>query len=139
MRLRFTDDELDLLARTVDAMSAYMGKPVLAEIIAETDIDAECLLVALPLQPAESEDGKVLVNLGGANARFVGNRGGLPIPEDMLACELLWAVQLSDLEGARYIKLDRTGEEVAWTAELAEILPFALTEPLLQEGRDDAP
>ena len=43
-------------------------------------------------------------------------------------CELLWAVQLSDLEGVRYIKVDAQGEEVAWTDTLSDLLPFDLQE-----------
>jgi len=124
--LCFTDAELDVFARTADAMTADLGKPVLAEIIAEDDIGAECVLFALPLQPGETDEGVTKVSLGGPQARFVGNCGGLGMDEEPLECALLWAVQLSDLHGVRYVKLDDTGEEVAWSAELAEILPVAL-------------
>jgi len=116
--LCFTDAELDILARTADAMSAHMGKPVLAEIIAEDDIGAECVIFALPLQPGETDDDIVKVNLGGPHARFIGNCGGLALDEDALECVLLWAVQLSDLPGVRFIKLDAAGEEVAWSDTL---------------------
>jgi len=124
--LCFTDAELDGFARAADAMTARMGKPVLAEIIAEDDIGAECVIFALPLQPGEADDDIVKVNLGGAQARFVGNCGGLAMDDEALECALLWAVQLSDLHGVRFIRLDAAGEEVAWGAELADILPFAL-------------
>jgi len=123
--LCFTDAELDVFARTADAMTAQLGKPVLAEIIAEDDIGAECMIFALPLQPGEADDDVVKVNLGGAQARFVGNCGGLAMDDEALECALLWAVQLSDLHGVRFILLDAAGEEVAWGAELADILPSA--------------
>jgi len=123
--LSFTDTELDAFARAADAMTADLGKPVLAEILDEDDIGAQCVIFALPLQPGESDEDVVKVILGGAQARFVGNCGGLAMDGEPLECALLWAVQLSDLHGVRYIKLDATGEEVAWSAQLSEILPLA--------------
>jgi len=128
--LTFTDAELDTLAQTADAMTAQLGKPVLAEIIAEDDIGAECVLFALPLQPGEADDDVVKVVLGGGHARFVGNGGGLALGDEALECALLWAVQLSDLPGVRFIKLDETGEEVAWSDALEDILPLTLLAPV---------
>jgi len=128
--LCFTDDELDVFARTADAMTANLGKPVLAEILTEDEIGAECIVFALPLQPGEADDDVVKVSLGGAQARFVGNCGGLALDDEALECALLWAVQLSNLDGVRFIRLDAAGEEVAWGATLADILPFALAEPM---------
>jgi len=127
--LCFTDDELDVFARVADAMTANLGKPVLAEIVAEDEIGAQCVLFALPLQPGEADDDVVKVSLGGAQARFVGNCGGLAIDDEALECALLWAVQRSNLGGVRFIRLDAQGEEVAWGATLAEILPFAIAKP----------
>jgi len=127
--LCFTDAELDVFAGVADAMTANLGKPVLAEILAEDEIGAECIVFALPLQPGEPDDDVVKVSLGGAQARFVGNCGGLAMDDEALECALLWAVQLSDLDGVRFIRLDAQGEEVAWGAELADILPFAVAEP----------
>jgi len=128
--LSFTDAELDTLAQTADAMTAQLGKPVLAEIIAEDEIGAECVLFALPLQPGEADDDIVKVVLGGEHARFIGNCGGLVLGEDALECALLWAVQLSSLPGVRFIKLDETGEEIAWGTEVADILPLTLLAPV---------
>lgn len=137
LTLQFTENELDLLARTADAMSAYMGKPVLAEVIVEDDIGGECVIFAVPLQPGDEDEDCVKVNLGGPDARFLGNRGGLPLDEDALECEFLWAIQLTDVGDIRFIKLDHDGEEVAWVAELSDILPFGLSEPLMQTGSND--
>ena len=135
--LSFTDSEIDLLARTADALSAYMGKPVVAEVIADAEIGAECVLFALPLTPDDNRDDIVKVSIGGADARFVGNRGGLSADDEPIECEFLWGIQLSDLEGVRFIKLDGTGEEVAWTSDLRDILPFALVEDILPEDDED--
>mgnify|MGYP006192981361 CR=1 FL=1 len=67
--------------------------------------------------------------VGGEQARIVGNRGGLdPKDNAVYACRYLWAIQLSDAEPVRFIKVDEEGEEVAWTETLEELLPFALSE-----------
>src|SRR3546814_8619226 len=47
---------------------------------------------------------------------------------DVFDCEYLWAIQLSDLEGVRFIKVDQEGEEVAWTENLQDILPFVMAD-----------
>lgn len=126
--LKFTDTEIDLLTRTADALSAYMGKPILAEVIDDQEAGFEWVLFAIPLTPNEPTEDKQLVQAGGPEARFLGNLGGLTLdPSEPLECELLWAIQLSELEGARYIKVDSDGEEAAWADTLAEVLPFALT------------
>src|SRR5690606_5064132 len=125
--LRFTDTEADLLGRTADALSAYTGKPIIAEIVANDEAGYEWVLFARPLTPGETTDDTPTVQAGGPGARFLGNLGGLSLDgDDPLECELLWAIQLSDLEGVRFIKVDGNGDEVAWTEELADILPFAL-------------
>lgn len=142
--LKFTDTEIDLLTRTADALSAYMGKPILAEVINDQEAGFEWVLFAIPLAPNEPTEDKQLVQAGGPGARFIGNLGGLSLdPSDSLECELLWAIQLSELEGARYIKVDSDGEEAAWADALADVLPFALTgaegedEVVDDEGEDD--
>lgn len=139
--LKFTDTEIDLLARTADALSAYMGKPILAEVIDDREAGFEWALFAIPLAPNEPTEDKQLVQAGGPGARFLGNLGGLTLdPSEPLECELLWAIQLSELEGARYIKVDSDGEEAAWADELADVLPFALTgasDEAADDGDDD--
>jgi len=125
--LEFTDAEADLLGRTADALSAYMGKPVIAEIIVETDEGFEWALFAVPLAPGEDASERRVVQAGGPGARFVGGLGGLRLEDDQpLECEFLWAIQLCDLEGVRFIKVDGEGEEVAWTDTLPDLLPFDL-------------
>ena len=73
--LRFTEQELAMLGKTADGLSAYMGKSVLAEI--GMDDDAEWVIFAIPLGVDETPDEKAThVQMGGPGARFVGNRGG---------------------------------------------------------------
>lgn len=137
--LRFTNNEIDLLGRTADALSAWMGKPVLAEVVNAAETGFEWVLFAVPLLPEQDPAGLTVVQIGSADAQVIGNQGGLPVVQgELYACEYLWAVQLSDLEGIRYIKVDSEGEEVAWTNDLCEILPFDLTDPELSDADDPA-
>lgn len=128
-RLQFTDAEIDLLGRTADALSAWMGKPVLAQIVDAIETGFEWVLFAVPLLPDQDAADITVVQVGGTDARLIGNKGGLPIADgDIYDCQYLWAVQLTDLQGIRYIKVDSEGEEVAWTNDLTEIVPFDLSE-----------
>ena len=135
--LTFTAQELDLLGRTADALSAYMGKPVLAEVVDASETGFEWAIFAIPLDVADDED-KVIVQVGGTGARILGNRGGLEPSDDVYDCEYLWAIQLSDLEGVRFIKVDQDGEEVAWSDDLHSILPFELSDAPLPDIDEDA-
>jgi len=135
--LRFTRAEIDLLGRTADALSAWMGKPVLAEVVSAAETGFEWALFAVPLLPDQDPTDLTVVQVGSADAQIIGNKGGLPVAKgELYACEYLWAIQLADLEGVRYIKVDTEGEEVAWTNDLREILPFDLTDPESQDADD---
>src|SRR3546814_4007740 len=108
--LTFNASELDLLGRTADALSAYMGKPVLAEVADAEETGFEYTVFAIPLETADTEQDKVIVQIGGDKARLLGHKGGLTIRDgDVLSCEYLWAIQLSNMEGIRFIKVDETG------------------------------
>jgi hypothetical protein len=137
--LVFNAAELDLLGRTADALSAYMGKPVLAEVIDAAETGFEWVIFAIPLADDDTEDNHIAVQIGGPGARILGNAGGLSIDSgDVYSCEYLWAIQLSPLEGVRFIKVDQEGNEIAWTDDLRELLPFALTdEPSSDDLEDD--
>src|SRR5690606_3735631 len=136
--LVFTDEELDLLGRTADAMSAYMGKPVLAEIIDAEETGFEWVIFAVPLDVQDNPDDHVVVQIGGADARIVGSTGGMTITDgEVFDCEYLWAIQLSDLEGVRFIKVDQEGDEVAWTDTLQDILPFIMADEAPVDDSDD--
>lgn len=127
--LRFTSAELEVLGRTADALTAWMGKPVLAQVVDSIETGYEWALFAIPLQPEQDASDITVVQVGGPHARLIGNKGGLSIADgDIYDCEYLWAVQLSDIEGVRFIKIDAEGEEVAWTNDLSEIVPFDLSE-----------
>lgn len=137
--LVFTTEELDMLGRTADALSAYMGKPVLAEIVDGAETGFEWVLFAIPLETNEDATDLITVQVGGPGARIVGHHGGLQIKDgELYQCQYLWAIQLSDIEGVRFIKIDDEGEEVAWGDDLASMLPFALgNEPLPADDDDD--
>ncbi|MYN14575.1 hypothetical protein GSY71_15660 [Pusillimonas sp. TS35] len=136
--LVFTPEELELLGQTADALSAYMGKPVLAEVMEPDETGYEWVLFAVPLDVQDDPADYVTVEAGGKNARLLGHHGGLPdAGNETYTCEYLWAIQLSDLEDARYIKVDQAGDEVAWTNNLQDILPFVMNEDLIQPDDDD--
>jgi len=125
--LVFTTHELDLLGRTADALSAYMGKPVLAEVIDAAETGYEWVIFGVPLAVEDDENEHTLVQIGGVSSRIIGNKGGLSINDgEIYECDYLWAIQLSAEDGARFIKVDHEGEETAWADDLTEILPFAL-------------
>lgn len=135
---RFTAEELELLGRTADALSAYMGKPVLAELMDAEETGSEWVLFAVPLGTDQQADDITVVQVGGAGARLLGNKGGLELGAgDVYDCEYLWAIQLSTQEGVRFIKVDRNGDDVAWTDDLHEILPFDLIDEALSDSDDD--
>ncbi|SHH93115.1 hypothetical protein [Pollutimonas bauzanensis] len=136
--LLFTADELDLIGRTADALSAYMGKPVLAEVIAADETGFEWVIFAVPLDIEENPEDLVVVQIGGSDSRIVGNQGGLVIADgDIFDCEYLWAIQLSDLEGVRFIKVDQEGEEIAWSENLRDVLPFVMADEPVSDDIDD--
>ena len=136
--LTFTTEELEHLGRTADALSAYIGKPVLAEVIGADETGFEWVVFGIPLDVGDEADDHVIVAIGGQNARIIGNKGGIDIKDgDIYDCEYLWAIQLSDLEGVRFIKVDHDGEEVAWSDDIGGILPFELSDEPVSDIDDD--
>ncbi len=136
--LVFSADELDLIGRTADALSAYMGKPVLAEVINADETGFEWAIFAVPLDIEDDPKDLVIVQIGGSGGKIVGNQGGLVIADgDIYDCEYLWAIQLSDLEGVRFIKVDQEGEEIAWSENLRDVLPFVMTDEAISDDIDD--
>lgn len=133
----FSAQELDMLAKTADALSAYLGKAVLAEVMVNED-GTEWVSFGSPVEEGAKEDKQPHVQLGGPQARLLGNRGGLETTEaDAYDCLYLWAIQITQTLGERFIKFDQNGEETAWSDELADILPFALSDEELPEDEDD--
>jgi len=134
---RFSSQELDMLAKTADALSAYLGKPVLAEVV-QGEEGAEWVSFGVPLAQGAAGDEQPHVQMGGPQARLLGNRGGLdPADNDTYDCLYLWAVQITPAEGERFVKLDQAGEETAWSDDLADLLPFALSDEPLPDDDDD--
>lgn len=136
--LTFTEEEIDYLGRTADALSAYLGKPVLAEVIDGEETGFEWVVFGIPLDVADNPEEHVIVAIGGKDARIIGNKGGIDFNDgDIYDCEYLWAIQLSDLEGVRFIKVDHEGEETAWSDDIGSILPFELSDEPLSDLSDD--
>ncbi len=130
--LRFSEEELSMLGKTADALSAYMGVSVLAEVGA--DDEAEWVIFGTPLGlDEEVTEDTVHVQMGGPGARFVGNRGGLDLDADTYDCRYMWAIQITDDPEARFVRLDHQGEEFDYANNLAELLPFVLTDEALPD------
>ena len=140
--LTFTQEEIDLIGHTADALSAYMGKPVLAEIMDAADTGAEWVAFGIPLDINDEidEDATVVIQLGGPGARYAGNRGGLG-DDDAYSCECLWIIQLSDDEDARYVKVDPLSQEFVSGNDLRELLPFDVNDAAfgIPDDEDDDP
>ena len=132
LALRFTEQELAMLGKTADGLSAYMGKAVLAEV--GMDDDAEWVIFAIPIGVDETPDDSAMhVQMGGPDARFVGNRGGLDLDTEVYDCQYLWAIQITEDPEARFVRLDDQGEEFDFSNDLAELLPFDLTDEALPD------
>lgn len=141
--LEFTQEELQLIGHTADAMSAYMGKPVLAEVMSAEDTGAEWVAFGIPLGVDDEidEDAMVVIQLGGPGARYAGNRGGLGDDPDVYDCECLWIIQLSGEENGRYVKVDPLNQEYESGSDLRELLPFNISDEsfALQDDDEDEP
>jgi len=120
----FNDLDLLLLDRTADALTAYSGRPVMAETGSTDGVAWAVFGVPLGDEEALAED-DVTWQMGGPGTRSLGNAGGLaPRPDDIYECRLLWVIQVSNEPGERYLKLDPAGDVVAWSDNLTELLPF---------------
>lgn len=136
----FTDTDLLLLERSADAMSAFMGRPVLAEVGRTDGVAWVVFGVALGTDDTPAED-EVIWRMGGEDTRALGNSGGLaPAPDDYYECRLLWVIQVTPEVGERYLKLDARGEVFDWSDRLPDLLPFgtSLDEEAPWPNEDDA-
>ena len=125
----FSETEIELLAKTADALSAWSGKPVMAETGVTDGVPWVVFGVPLGTDADDERDDQDAARwqMGGPGTEWVGNAGGIaPAPDEVYECRLLWAIQITDVEGERFIKLDEQGEVVAWSDELTELLPFAI-------------
>ena len=128
--LVFTKEEIELIGHTADALTAYMGKPVIAEIMDADDTGAEWVAFGMPLGLDDEidEESAVMIQLGGPGARYAGNRGGLD-DDEAYSCECLWIIQLSDdVDEGRYVKVDPLTQEFVASNILSELLPFDVSD-----------
>lgn len=133
--LTFNNAEVELLARTADALSAYIGKPVLAEIMDAEETGYEWVAFAIPLDINEDDTNIPVIQIGGAKARLIGSQGGVHIDSnETYSCRFLWAIQCADLGPVRYIKVNQEGDEIGWAETLTELLPFDFDEAADNEG-----
>lgn len=133
MHQKFTSEEVELLAKTADALSAYLGKPVLAEID-ETDEGYEWIAFATPLEVNKPADPQaVLMTMGGPGARLIGVSALLEdFKQVVYECEFLWGIQIGE-PPLRFTRIDYQGEEVDWSEDLVMLLPFGLDDDDLIE------
>ena len=130
--LKFTQEELTMLGQTADALSAYMGAVVLAEL--DQHETAQWVVFGRALGTDETpEDDVVHVQMGGPGAQLLGQQGGIDAKKEPLDCALLWAIELTDDPQGRFMRLDTEGEVFDWAKDLKELLPFSLEEPALDD------
>lgn len=124
----FSAQDLILLGKTADSLSAYLGAAVLAEV-GESE-GAEWVIFAQALAVDETpKEGTLLVQLGGKDARLLGGTGGIEASDQPYDCSYLWSIQITEYDDERYVKLDSTGEVVDASPTLDALLPFSIVEP----------
>ncbi|MCD8516256.1 MAG: hypothetical protein LRY61_03105 [Burkholderiaceae bacterium] len=134
--LAFTDTELAMLGKTADALTAYMGTAILAEV-GQTE-GAQWVIFARALDQDETVgDDIVHVQMGGPGTQVLGQRGGLETDKVAYDCAFLWAIEITPDQDERYIRLDPEGEVFDVAPELAMLLPFNVEEPDLPDDIDD--
>lgn len=126
--LMFTADELIKLGKTADALSAYLGAVVLAEV-GESEGGEWVIFGQALATDEESSPDQLTVQLGGKQARLLGGQGGIDAQEQAYDCTYLWSIQITDDPDERFVKLDASGEIIDQSATLDALLPFSLVEP----------
>ncbi len=134
--LTFSEDELAMLGKTADALSAYMGAAVLAEV-GQTDEGDWVIFGRVLGDDTPPEADTLHVQLGGPGAQILGEKGGLDTGADTYDCAFLWAIQITADPEERYIRLDKEGEIFDAASHLSDLLPFNLDEP--EAPSDDEP
>ncbi len=125
-----------MLGKTADALTAYMGTAILAEV-GQTQ-DAQWVIFARALDQQEDVgDDIVHVQMGGPGSQVLGQRGGLETDKIPYDCAFLWAIEITPDEQERFVRLDPEGEVFDTAPELAMLLPFTLEEPELADDVDE--
>lgn len=149
MKKVFTDDELEILAKTADVLSAWTGKCVLceknitddgvevaifAQVLDSNDVignTAEADEAEEPHATQDEDEGQFLL-LGGADSSIIGNAGGLEdISTQVYECRLLFSIMFNADEGQfaeRFILVNDEFELVTSSDDLEELVPFSLKE-----------
>lgn len=136
LALHFTAAELTMLGKTADALTAYMGTAILAEI-GQTD-GAQWVIFARALADDETpSDDTVHVQVGGPGSQVIGQGGGLEVNKVVYDCAFLWAIEITPDSEERFVRLDQQGEVFDVAPELAMLLPFNVAEPDLPPDIDD--
>ena len=125
-----------MLGKTADALTAYMGTAILAEVGQTQDAQWVIFARALDQQEAVGDD-IVHVQMGGPGSHVLGQRGGLETDKIPYDCAFLWAIEITPYEQERFVRLDPEGEVFDAAPELAMLLPFNLDEPDLPADIDD--
>lgn len=125
-----------MLGKTADALTAYMGTAILAEV-GQTD-GAQWVIFARALDQQEPAGEDIVhVQMGGPGTQVLGQRGGLETDKTTYDCAFLWAIEITPDEDERFVRLDPEGEVFDTAPELAPLLPFTLEEPDLPEDLED--
>jgi len=133
----FSAAERDMLGKTADALSAYLGAAVLAEIGTTDGVQWVIFGRALGQEDDVPEDA-VRVQLGGMGSDVLGQKGGLATDQQSFDCTFLWAIEVTGDETERFIRLDSAGEIFDSANQLTDLLPFSLQEPTAADADDDA-
>lgn len=138
--LVFSTEDIELLARTADALSSYLGEPVLVELVDASETGFEWAIFAIPLDVNEDDSDIPVVQIGGAQTHLLGSQGGVQINEnETYTCRFMWTVLRTDQDPVKYIKINHEGEENAWGETLQEILPFDLSSDPLADNDESLP
>ena len=134
--LVFTPTELSMLGKTADALTAYMGTAILAEV-GETE-GAQWVIFARALSQDEAVGEDIVhVQMGGPGTQVLGQGGGLDADKVVYDCAFLWAIEITADQEERFVRLDPEGEVFDAASELAMLLPFDVKEPKLPADLDD--
>lgn len=134
--LVFTSSELSMLGKTADALTAYMGTAILAEV-GETD-GAQWVIFARALSEDEAVGEDIVhVQMGGPGAQVLGQGGGLDADKVVYDCAFLWAIEITTDQEERFVRLDPEGEVFDAASQLSMLLPFDVKEPELPADIDD--
>lgn len=134
---KFTESEMAMLGSTADALSAYMGAAILAEVD-ETDGSQWVIFGRVLDENTAPDDDTVHVQIGGNGSLVLGQKGGLETDTTAYDCEFLWAIEITESIEERYVRLNPQGEVFDASPDLITLLPFSMSDPDLPDDLEDA-